>query len=67
MENKEPKETVVLHFNISRQLWEKFKALTPSNKTLERAVIELIERKVKNDGNQTPSSDSQYNSKGGKT
>ena len=47
MENKEPKETVVLHFKISRQLWEKFKAITPSNKTLERAVIELIEREVK--------------------
>ena len=47
MENKEPKETVVLHFKISRRLWEKFKAITPSNKTLERAVIELIEREVK--------------------
>ena len=47
MENKELKETVVLHFKVSCQLWEKFKAITPSNKTLERAVIELIEREVK--------------------
>ena len=47
MENKEPKETVVLHFNVPRQLWEKFKDLTPSSKTLEKAVIELIEQKVK--------------------
>ena len=47
MENKEPKETVVLHFKISRQLWEKFKGLTPSSKTLEQAVTELIEQKVK--------------------
>ena len=47
MENKEPKESVVLHFKISRQLWEKFKDITPSSKTLERAVIELIEQRVK--------------------
>ena len=46
-ENKELKETVVLHFKVSRQLWEKFKEITPSSKTLEQAVTELIEQKVK--------------------
>ena len=47
MENKELKETVVLHFKVPRQLWEKFKEITPSSKTLEQAVTELIEQKVK--------------------
>ncbi len=36
-----------LTLRVPRELWEKFKNKTPRMKTLNEALIELIEKKVK--------------------
>lgn len=32
---------------IEKELWDKFKLITPRTKTLNQAIIELIEKEVK--------------------
>ena len=32
---------------VEKELWDKFKSITPRTKTLNQAIIELIEKEVK--------------------
>jgi len=35
-----------LTIEISKELWERFKLKVPRNKTLNQAIVELIEKKL---------------------
>jgi len=42
--------TKPLTLEIEKELWEKFKTLVPSSRTLNKSVVELIKKKVEDDG-----------------
>ena len=44
------KEEITYPLRIRRDLWERFKALVPRTKTLNEALVELIEREVERRG-----------------